>query len=290
MIDHRTHAAIRSLSRAAHPEEYPVENSIILAVLSGFARHLMTGLAGYLVAKRIIDNGMTDQFVAGGVATVALLWSWWQKIGSGGVAAGLHAFADWLDGKGTRIVGAAAIALLVAMAVHTDPAAAQSRAPVTRNPAVGAAITRAATGRTTVSTITTTVSGLLSNLNTASLADLQFASYAASHANTDGGNVRAACYVQIIALVQAQQGLLPPTTAPVAGPPASATTGPPPRPTGAAQVFTDFEQLAQLTDALQSTSPLVKACSPVANGVKMQMQTMLSTILTGGLSLASFGF
>ena len=41
----------------------------------GIARHILTLIGGYLVAKGTIDNGMAETLVGAGVSIIGVVWS-----------------------------------------------------------------------------------------------------------------------------------------------------------------------------------------------------------------------
>ena len=158
---------------------------------------------------------------------------------------------------------------------------------------VGAPVTRSAT----VSTAQTGLKAVLTSLTMNSLADLQLAGMIAKRANTTNSNQRALCFVEIENLIAAQNGIMVAASGLTLGADAQGnvvnTAAPGAAPTqnvmANAAVFTHMEQLAQLVDALQPGSPLMVACSPLATQVKTDMGTLLSTLVKGGFSLATFG-
>lgn len=58
-------------------------SSILTAIIAGQLRHVLTALAGALVAAGAIDAAQTESFVAitSGLVLYVLgaAWSWWQK-------------------------------------------------------------------------------------------------------------------------------------------------------------------------------------------------------------------
>jgi hypothetical protein len=160
----------------------------------------------------------------------------------------------------------------------------------------------------TLSTAATGLNSVLTALTMNSIADLQLAVALAKSANTTNSNQRAACYAAVLLLVEQQNGIMIATSGLTlaansagqvinTGTAAASTLNAPAQAPAAASssvmagaaVFSHAEQLAQLVDALQPGSPLMTACSPLATQVKSDMGSLLSTILKGGLSLATFG-
>ncbi len=82
-----------------------------------------------------------------------------------------------------------------------------------------------------------------------------------------------ACYTALTALMSQQSSAAAATQGQAVG------TG----------VFTHFERLAQLNEALQPGSPMQVACAPVAQTMRLQLAQFLTTVTAGGLGLAKFG-
>ena len=73
-----------------------MESNLQTLVIGGVARHVLTGVAGYLVAAGAIHSGQEQtQFVSIGCGivlwAVGLGWSWWNKHGQAAVMARLKA-------------------------------------------------------------------------------------------------------------------------------------------------------------------------------------------------------
>lgn len=119
---------------------------------------------------------------------------------------------------------------------------------------------------------------LWSKIQQVSITDLQYAKALADATNTAGGKMRSACWGAWIALVQAQQG--------------ANAVGPDGKPIGAKPdpaLFTNFEQLAEVVDSLQPTSPFMVACQPVANTIKQSVLNLVTMVVSGGVSLGALG-
>ena len=172
-----------------------------------------------------------------------------------------------------------------------------TRMGLTTTPATTRSVLSSA--QTGLSSAQTGLNAVLTSLTMNSLADLQLAVALAKNANTTNSNQRAACYAQVEALVAQQNGIMIATSGLTLQADASGQVVNTAAPGAAstvtqsimanAAVFSHAEQLAQLVDALQPGSPLMTACSPLATQVKSDMGTLLSTILKGGISLATFG-
>lgn len=54
-------------------------------------------------------------------------------------------------------------------------------------------------------------------------------------------------------------------------------------------LITKFQKLVDIRNALQPTSPFMKACSPVITMVKSDVRRFIGAILTGGFGLAAMG-
>jgi hypothetical protein len=54
-------------------------------------------------------------------------------------------------------------------------------------------------------------------------------------------------------------------------------------------LITKFQKLVDIRNALQPTSPFMRACSPVAQMVKSDIRKFIGLILTGGFGLGAMG-
>lgn len=236
--------------------------SIIFSLL----RHGLTALAGYLAAKGLMTESAQEQFIAAGIGAVTVLWSWAQKLGNDGIASSLRAVADRIDPK----VVAGALALMLAFGVGTADAAPKPKQQ----------------SRGLVSNVVASLSSgdIIGQISARSLVDLELASALAKTANTPQAIVRAKCWDEWIYLIRAQNGIQTAASGLTLGVDQVVANV-----EAKAMLFTRAEQLAQFNDAMQPGSPFMTACSPVAAQVKSSMSGFITTILKGGLSLASFG-
>jgi len=119
---------------------------------------------------------------------------------------------------------------------------------------------------------------LWAKLQQVSIADLQYALAIATASKTAGGDMRAKLWAAWITLIQAQEG----TNAVGAdGKPLGAKPDP--------SVFSTFEQLAQVVDSLQPTSPFMIAATPVANALKQDVLQLVTTVVSGVTTLGALG-
>lgn len=119
---------------------------------------------------------------------------------------------------------------------------------------------------------------LWEQLQKVSITDLQYASAIATASKTAGGDMRAKLWNAWITLIQAQQGVN--------------AVGPDGKPLGekpSPSLFTTFEQLAEVVDSLQPTSPFMIAATPVANAFKMDVLQLVTMAVSGVTSLGALG-
>lgn len=122
------------------------------------------------------------------------------------------------------------------------------------------------------------LNALWTKMQQVSIADLQYAKALADGTKTSGGTMRSACWGAWIAAVQAQQGIN--------------AVGPDGKPLGTKPdpaVFTTFEQLAEVVDSLQPTSPFMVACTPVANAFRQNVLQLVTMVVSGATSLGALG-
>ena len=222
--------------------------------VTALIRHGLTALAGYLVAHGIISNGMQEQVVGYGIGIIGIIWSLGQKLGGKGWSSVLRYIADLIDEPPTKALGAVLVALAL---LAPAPADARPRS------------------RAVASVAISTPSDIWSQIQSASLADLEYAAALATAANTPGSLSRAKCWNEWSNLIKAQTG----ANASVNGMKLEGNLVP----------FTRAEQMAQFADALQTDSPFMQACSPVAQKLKVQVFSLVGLLLKGGLSLSAFG-
>jgi hypothetical protein len=113
---------------------------------------------------------------------------------------------------------------------------------------------------------------LYQKLQTASLADLQ---YALNIAKSKNNKASAQCWQAIIDQIQLDQQ----ANVDADGKPLLAPTP---------HVFTDVQRLSDVVNALGPNSPLMVGCGSFANQAKMNVLQMVSTILSGAAGLAAF--
>lgn len=119
---------------------------------------------------------------------------------------------------------------------------------------------------------------LWAKLQAVSMTDLQYALALANATKTDGAAMRAKLWQAWITLIQQQQG------ANAVGPDGK-PLGPKPDPSA----FSTFEQLAQVVDSLQPTSPFMQAATPVANAFKQDVLQLVTMVVSGGVGLSALG-
>lgn len=158
------------------------------------------------------------------------------------------------------------IALVLAILLIATPALAQLR----KGP-----IATAIESKITGGTVTGKDVGddLLGALEGRLLPDLK---YALNVANGSGDTLTAPCWTAWIAMIEARQR---------GNVDEKGNEIPMPDPA----LITKFQKLMDIRNALQPTSPFMRACSPVAGVVKSDIRKFIGLVLTGGASLAAMG-
>ncbi len=186
---------------------------------------------------------------------------------------------------GTKSVSALLVALAIAAAVAPGDARAQASmvAAVSRG---GPQAKPLLTGNI-VQDVQNAVSGgtakklspneLWQKIVNASVADLTYSKALADNVGSAGSRLRSVCYAAWITTVEQANGanLKDASGAPL--------TKPDPA------LFALFEQIAEVADNLQPTSPFMAACTPAANAFKMTVAELVTMTVTGAASLAALG-
>jgi hypothetical protein len=170
-----------------------------------------------------------------------------------------------------RAVGVAAAALLIATAATAET---RPRPQLTGNLAKDVAST---IGLAPAAAPAETPDALWKQIQSASLADLQYAQALADNVASQGSKLRSACYAVWITTIQQSQGtgLKAANGQPLAQPDP--------------HVFSSFEQLAEIADNLQPTGPLMSACAPAWTALKLSAMQFFTMVVGGGASLAALG-
>lgn len=114
---------------------------------------------------------------------------------------------------------------------------------------------------------------LLGALESKLLPDLK---YALNVANGSGDTLTAPCWTAWIAMIEARNK-------------ANVDDQGNPLPLPDPALITKFQKLMDIRNALQPTSPFMRACSPVAGVVNSDIRKFIGLILTGGAGLAAMG-
>ena len=122
------------------------------------------------------------------------------------------------------------------------------------------------------------LNALWAKLQTVSITDLEYALALANATKTDGAAMRAKLWGAWITLIQSQQGA---NAVDATGKPLGAKPDP--------SAFTTFEQLAQVVDSLQPTSPFMQAATPVANAFKQDVLQLVTMVVSGTTALGALG-
>lgn len=271
--------------------------------MGSMIRHGITTVAGYLVAAGLLQSNQTESFVAACMLFAGIGWSVWHKINTPEM---LQRMTERMKAKNVKRAGlgyevftnAAAILIggFVVFSMLASPAGAQGiftfGAPPAKAHTVrvehrkgGPKIIHIEPMKAGLSSLIQSVSPiqigvqgpdqLWANISKVALDDLQTALASASAVDpaTNASKSRVACYTSIVALLSQQTSAAAATTGSAVG------NG----------VFTHFERLAQLSDALQPGSQMQVACAPVAQAMRLGFAQFLTTVTAGGLGLAKFG-
>jgi hypothetical protein len=114
-------------------------------------------------------------------------------------------------------------------------------------------------------------------IQSASVNDLTYAKALADSIGSPGAKLRSTCYAAWITVIDQAQGTG------LKDAKGDALTRPDPA------LFTTFEQLADVADNLQPTSPFMVACAPAWTALKMTAAQFISAAVTGTTTLATFG-
>jgi hypothetical protein len=259
---------------------------ILQAALAGLVRHGMTTAAGALVAAGLLQSGDSANFEQIGsglvLGVVALAWSWWQKAGQAKVAALLKSAAAPAAPVKSLVIVAALCLAAAPWSAHAQtreaaravPAAAAAAAPTTNCLPLDL---RPECQTKSAATSSETPQQVWQQIIAAATADLTYAKALADNAATPNSKLRSTCYAALIAANQQANGVNLKNTD---GSPMSL-----PDPA----VITRAEQGLELIDNLQPSSPLVVACAPAANAVRMGVLAFVNTVVTGAALKAASG-
>lgn len=114
-------------------------------------------------------------------------------------------------------------------------------------------------------------------IKSASAADLKYAKALADGVASPGAKLRSACYGAWITTIEQSEGV---GLKDAGGNPLSA-----PDP----HVFSSFEQLAEVADALQPSGPLMAACAPVWTALKLTAAQFFTIAVSGAAGLSALG-
>lgn len=289
---------------------------ILQPFLGSMIRHALTTAAGALVTYGVLRSSQVESFVSACLLFAGIAWAAWQKINTPDM---LGRLSDRMKAKNIQRAsvgdvfknqGAAMVALLGGFAVFSmlataSPAGAQGlffdgllpgsaakvqRRPPCTGPATYNCVRKRSRGdlrmNAGLSSLIGQVQGVVAGPSTAdqlwanvekiALADLQYAQALADAVTppSAASKARSACYGALVALISQQSGANAAHAGQALGPVAAVTK---------------FEQLAQLSDALQSGSPMQVACAPVAQAMRLQLGSFLLKITGGALSLGALG-
>ena len=118
-----------------------------------------------------------------------------------------------------------------------------------------------------VGSVSSAIQNLVNKLQSVTLQDLQFAK---ALADAHGNQLSSQCWAAWITYLEQEQ---------------KAVTGPDGKPLSlpGVHLITDAERAIDLVNSLQSTSPMTVACAPLANQVKLNVLSLITTAATGAL-------
>lgn len=123
----------------------------------------------------------------------------------------------------------------------------------------------------------TTPDELWRKIMAANAADLRYAKALADSTGSAAAKQRAACYEALTVTIEQAQG------AGLKDANGNALTPPDPH------VFSSFEQLAEVAEALQPTGPLMAACAPAWTALKLSALQFFTLAVSGAAGLAALG-
>src|SRR6266849_5084450 len=118
---------------------------------------------------------------------------------------------------------------------------------------------------------------LWKKVQAANAADLRYAKALADSVGSPGAKLRSACYGAWIVTIEQTQG------AGLQDAGGNALTQPDPH------VFSSFEQLAEVSEALQPAGPLMAACEPAWNALKLTAVQFFTMAVSGAVGLSALG-
>lgn len=118
---------------------------------------------------------------------------------------------------------------------------------------------------------------LWKKIQAANAADLKYAKALADTVGSPGAKLRAACYGAWIATIEQAEG--------VGLKDASGNALAQPDP----HVFSSFERLAEVAEALQPTGPLMATCAPAWTALKLTAAQFFTMAVTGAVGLSALG-
>jgi hypothetical protein len=122
-----------------------------------------------------------------------------------------------------------------------------------------------------------TPDALWKKIQAANAADLRYAKALADSAGSPGAKLRSACYAAWIVTIDQTQG----TGLKDAG--GNALTLPD------LHVFSSFEQVAEVAEALQPTGPLMAACAPAWTALRLSAAQFFTLAVSGAVGLSALG-
>ena len=118
---------------------------------------------------------------------------------------------------------------------------------------------------------------LWKKIQAANAADLRYAKALADSVGSPGAKLRSACYGAWIVTIEQAQGVG------LRDGNGNALTQTDPH------VFSSFEQLAEVADALQPTGPLMAACAPAWTALKLTAAQFFTLAVSGAVGLSALG-
>lgn len=282
----------------------PTTTQTMVATLGAtVAKTLLMTIGAAAASHGLLAGSNVEMFVSLGMMLVGAAWSFWNSYGRAIMVAKLdvwkakaEAQAEALrkanvppptnaqiaekipDPKVTAEVVAKTIAAVLALFVVIALASPALAAPKTKSTDLSSQLRKGPIATAIENRINPGTSGdagndLLGALEGKLLPDLK---YALNVANGSNDTLTAPCWSAWITMIEARQK---------ANLDDQGNEIPMPDPA----LITKFQKLMDIRNALQPTSPFMRACSPVAGVVKSDIRKFIGLILTGGAGLAAMG-
>lgn len=277
--------------------------TMVTTIGATVAKNLLMIAGASLASHGLIAGSGVETFVSIGMVAIGAAWSFWNSYGRAIMVAKLQVWkakaeaqADALHKANVPVptaaqiadkipdpavtadvvakVTAMSVALILAVLLTTSAIAA----PKSKSTDLSSQLRKGPIATAIENKLNPGASGdagsdLLGALEAKLLPDLKYALNVASGSND---TLTAPCWSAWITMIEARQK---------ANVDDQGNELPMPDPA----LITRFQKLMDIRNALQPTSPFMRACSPVAGVVKSDIRKFIGLILTGGAGLAAMG-